>query len=251
MGTVQTINIGLPPLPTPPVNNNYTEVTNNQNNSKPKLLTDEEIDKLIESQVPQKKPEPPTIKPQPQPQPEEPTEDKPEVLKSEGSEFDLNGMNLNLNNIITTSKERIESLKRNQLKIQSRVDLLEKFIKLDEKELAVEATKTEPNTQKIIGLRKGLTAQTELFGQTLDILLKFEGSILSWTKTLMDVEKDKVAAFSKIKALNKEQVSTETDINEVLSNLNGILKSDPSKVQNILGGNGLSISGYGGKKFQQ
>ena len=123
------------------------------------------------------------------------------------------------------------------------------FINLDEKELAVEVSKVEPNNQKIVGIRKGILNQTELFGQTLDILLKFESQIQSWTKTLMDIEKDKVGAFQKIRSVSKEQSSTEADINDVISNINNIIKNDPSKILHSVDGT-LNINGYSGKKFE-
>ena len=212
------------------------------------LISDDEIDKLINSQVKHPMPTPiPTQVPLPiPPQVEEDTEEQKE---SEAIRFDMDSMNRNLDAITTSTKLRIQNLIAQQDKLKGRVTLLEKFIMLDEKELAIEVSKPEPNNQKVVGIRKSILNQTELFGQTLDILLKFESQIQSWTKTLMDIEKDKVGAFQKIRSVSKEQTSTETDINEVLLNINNIIRSDPGKVLQSAEGF-LNINGYSGKKFE-
>lgn len=246
--TIQTINLSLPKIPT----------EQSLNKSQP-LMSDEDIDQLIEAQrikklQDEKLSTPPIqINTQP-PQNSNPTqqdENEDQDEKSKELSFNIDRMNVNLDNIIVATHSRISDLKKNQVKVQQRIDLLEKFIRLDEKELALEIQKHEPNTQKVIGIRKSIVHQTELFDQTMDILLKFEGSIHTWTKTLMDVEKDKVSAYHKIKSINKEQATADTDITDILGNLNAIIKSDPTKVQSILGGGTLNISGYSGKKFQQ
>lgn len=219
-------------------------------NSPPKnLLTDDEIDKLIESQksnieinIPEKPSPIENYKSLPN-QNEETKETEEEVIQ-----FNLNIMNINLDEIGKTTKERIKDLDFKQKKISKRIELIEKFIMLDEKSLAIESAKQEPNMQKIIGIKKSIFSQTELISETTDILLKFEAQIQGWMKTLMDIEKDKVSAYGKIKALNKEQTSTETDINDVMANLNSILKNDPNKLLSTAA-NTLSISGYDGKKF--
>lgn len=213
------------------------------------LISDDEIDKLINSQVKQPTPIPiPTPIPLPTPPQvdEEPDESSSE---SDTIKFDMDSMNKNLDAITTSTKLRIQNLIAQQDKLKGRVALLEKFIMLDEKELAIEVSKPEPNNQKIVGIRKSILNQTELFGQTLDILLKFESQIQSWTKTLLDIEKDKVGAFQKIRSVSKEQTSTETDINEVLLNINNIIRNDPNKVLQSAEGF-LNINGYSGKKFE-
>lgn len=213
------------------------------------LISDDEIDQLINSQVKHVPIQPipiPTTPPQPSP-PQEDNEE--ETTEPDSMKFDMDSMNKNLDDITTSTKNRINNLITQQDKLKSRVTLLEKFINLDEKELAIEVSKPEPNNQKIIGIRKSILNQTELFGQTLDILLKFESQIQSWTKTLLDIEKDKVGAFQKIKSLSKEQTSAETDINEVLLNINNIIRNDPGKVLQSAEGF-LNINGYSGKKFQ-
>ena len=212
------------------------------------LISDDEIDKLINSQVKHPIPTPiPT--PVPLPIPPQVEEDTEEQKESEAIRFDMDSMNRNLDAITTSTKLRIQNLIAQQDKLKGRVTLLEKFIMLDEKELAIEVSKPEPNNQKVVGIRKSILNQTELFGQTLDILLKFESQIQSWTKTLMDIEKDKVGAFQKIRSVSKEQTSTETDINEVLLNINNIIRSDPGKVLQSAEGF-LNINGYSGKKFE-
>ena len=211
------------------------------------LISDDEIDKLINSQVKQPTPIPTPIPlPTPPQVDEEPDESSSE---SDSIKFDMDSMNKNLDTITTSTKLRIQNLITQQDKLKARVTLLEKFINLDERELAVEVSKPEPNNQKIVGIRKSILNQTELFGQTLDILLKFESQIQSWTKTLLDIEKDKVGAFQKIRSVSKEQTSTETDINEVLLNINNIIRNDPNKVLQSAEGF-LNINGYSGKKFE-
>lgn len=213
------------------------------------LISDDEIDKLINSQVKQPTPIPiPTPIPLPTtPQVDEELDESPS--ESDSIKFDMDSMNKNLDAITTSTKTRIQNLIVQQDKLKGRVALLEKFIMLDEKELAIEVSKPEPNNQKIVGIRKSILNQTELFGQTLDILLKFESQIQSWTKTLLDIEKDKVGAFQKIRSVSKEQTSTETDINEVLLNINNIIRNDPNKVLQSAEGF-LNINGYSGKKFE-
>ena len=213
------------------------------------LISDDEIDKLINSQVKHPMPTPiPT--PVPLPIPPQVEEDTEEQKEPEAIRFDMDSMNRNLDAITTSTKLRIQNLIAQQDKLKGRVTLLEKFIMLDEKELAIEVSKPEPNNQKVVGIRKSILNQTELFGQTLDILLKFESQIQSWTKTLMDIEKDKVGAYQKIRSVSKEQASTETDINEVLLNINNIIRSDPGKVLQSAEGF-LNINGYAGKKFEK
>ena len=212
------------------------------------LISDDEIDKLINSQVKHPQPAPiPTPIPLPIPPQEE--DDQEEQKEPDAVRFDMDSMNRNLDAITTSTKLRIQNLIAQQDKLKGRVTLLEKFIMLDEKELAIEVSKPEPNNQKVVGIRKSILNQTELFGQTLDILLKFESQIQSWTKTLMDIEKDKVGAFQKIRSVSKEQSSTEADINDVISNINNIIKNDPSKILHSVDGT-LNINGYSGKKFE-
>ena len=229
------------------MSSNITTINLGGGGSNNVLMSDDEIDKIINQQIKQTAPPPPPI---PAPLPKSQNTEEPENSENEITvSFDIETMNKNLNEITTSTKLRITSLIEQQNKLKARVSLLEKFINLDEKELAVEVSKAEPNNQKIVGIRKGILNQTELFGQTLDILLKFESQIQSWTKTLMDVEKDKVGAFQKIRSVSKEQSSTEADINDVISNINNIIKNDPSKILHSVDGT-LNINGYSGKKFE-
>lgn len=215
-----------------------------QNNQ---LLTDDDIDKFIEAQKNQQQ-----VPEQQQSfangydnsEQQDTQKNEPEIK----IDFNLDSMNANLEEIIKSTKGRIKQLIEQQNKVSVRVNLLEKFIKLDEKELALEINKTTPNDQKIRGIRNSIVNQTELFGTTMDILLKFEGSIQSWTKTLLDIEKDKVSAYQKIKSVNKEQASAETDITDVMTALNNAIKTNPNTIFSTAD-NVLSIQGYSGKKF--
>lgn len=253
MSTIQTLqlnNLGGSAVPPPP-----NIITPAPIGPKQPLMSDDDIDKLIESQraMHQTNQSSQAQVPQPQPvyqepKPEEPTSQPSQTEAPATDAFDLTGMNTNLGAIVNSTKERIKGLQAQQNKIAARIELLEKFIKLDEKELAIEVSKDDPNQQRIRGIRNAISNQTELFGNTLDILLKFESSIYTWTKALMDIEKDKVSAYQKIKSVNKEQSSTETDINEVLLNLNNVIRNNPDKIVSSAD-NFLNINGYGGKKF--
>lgn len=252
--SIQTINLGgglnIPPPLDPNAVQNATAIPPTISQTKP-LMSDDDIDKLIEAQQAQ------TTKPIHQNIPIQDTQLQglntqplPEEEEKETNEekFNLSGMNLNLDDIRLKTLARIDDLNKKQVKISARIELIEKFIVLDEKSLAIESSRQEPNLQKIIGIKKSIYGQTELISEVTDILLKFEAQIQGWYKTLMDIEKDKVSAYGKIKALNKEQTSTETDINDVMANLNSILKNDPNKLLSTAA-NTLSISGYDGKKF--
>ena len=251
MSTIQTINLGgiIPPQGpiSPPQMIDIPQ-------PKATLLSDDDIDKLIESQKINTSPEPIQMANAYQPPIEQPKpnheENNPKDDVEVTIDFDMVSMNTNLNEIIVSTKSRITELCKMQQRIKDRIILLEKFIKLDEKELAIEISKTQQNDSRIRGIRNSIVNQTELFGNTMDILLKFESSIQTWTKTLMDVEKDKVSAYQKIKSVNKDQTTTESDINEVLNSLNFAIKNSPEKIAQIAD-NQLTIGGYSGKKFTQ
>lgn len=237
VGGINNLPPSIEPLDPPNIGKNENSKT---------LMSDEDIDKLIDSQIPKQEP---TIQ-----IPIKPEEIRqPPIIpisneKQDELKFDLNGMNDNLDEIRKNTLERIKSLADKQAKISARIDLIEKFIILDEKSLALESSKSEPNAQRIFGIKKSIFSQTELISEVTDILLKFEAQIQGWYKTLMDVEKDKVSAYNKIKSVNKEQLTTESDITDVLSNLNQILKNDPNKLLDATS-NTLNIGGYSGKKF--
>ncbi len=227
--------------------------------AKQALMPEDEIDKLINAQiqhpsatlnqVPQQLVPPVVQPPEPTPPvdtPEEPTKQEPE---SDSLTFNLDSMNLNLDSITVDAKKRITGLVQKQSTLNSRITLMEKFIILDEKDLAVELAKKEPNFARISGLRKSLVNQTELLSQIMDILLKFEDSVHKWYKTLMDIEKDKVAAFSKIKTLTKETTTMDGDINDVLGQINKFIHTNPTIANEAQGL--LNMSGYGGKPFNQ
>lgn len=258
------INGSIPPPP-PPIEA-PTEPRQTQAQTKP-LLTDEDIDNFINSQVtdPQiQKPTQPTQITQPSPNhpgiqiPTQPTQEpinqqignQEEIKPTSVGDFDLFTMSKNLDDIIKDAKTKIKNLEGMQSKIEGRIKILEKFITIDEKNLAIEVSRQDQNTSKIIGLRKSISNQTELFGVTMEILLKFEAQIQGWYKTLMDIEKDKVSAYQKIKGLTKEAGKTDTDINDVLSSINTLIKGNPDKIFSGLGADGtLNINGYAGKKF--
>ena len=228
---------------------------NQSNQTKQPLMGEDEIDKLINAQKPQAQtplnsipltppaPEAPSVQSTPPAPP--PTEEKEE----EQSGFDLDNMNKNLDAINIDAKQRIQGLIQKQQTLNSRIALMEKFILLDEKDLAVELAKHEPNYARISNIRKALVNQTELLSQIMDILLKFEDSVHKWYKTLMDIEKDKVSAFQKVKAITKETTTMDGDINHVLGQINNYIHTNPTIAQEAQGL--LNMSGYGGKPFNQ
>ena len=219
----------------------------------PPLMGEDEIDKLINAQIPQAQPQLNTIPlsapPPPAPEPEAPEipDLPPENEVTIG--FDLDTMNKNLEDITESSKLRIQGLIQKQQTLNSRINLMEKFIILDEKDLAVELAKHEPNYARISNIRKALVNQTELLAQIMDILLKFEDSVHKWYKTLIDIEKDKVSAFQKVKSITKETTTMDGDINHVLGQINNYIHTNPTIAQEAQGL--LNMSGYGGKPFNQ
>ena len=242
---IHTISLGNGNIPPPPESIKLENPTTE--NTKQNLISDEDIDALINSQKAQIAPE---IKiPVQEEKQEEYFVPTPEQNKQEEitDKFDLTGMNLDLDSLKKDTIKRIKDLDVKQKKIADRINLIEKFILLDEKSLAVESAKPDLNLQKITAIKKSIFSQTELISETSDILLKFEAQIQGWFKTLMDIEKDKVSAYQKIKSLNKEQTTADGDITDVISTLNTILKNDPSKLMETA--NTLSIGGYSGKKF--
>lgn len=259
------INGSIPPPP-PPIDAS-TEPRQAQAQTKP-LLTDEDINNFINSQVadPQIQKQTPLTQPVPSTPPNhpgiqiptQPTQEpinqqigtQEEIKPTSVGDFDLFTMSKNLDDIVKDAKIKIKNLEGMQSKIEGRIKILEKFITIDEKNLAIEVSRQDQNTSKIIGLRKSISNQTELFGVTMEILLKFEAQIQGWYKTLMDIEKDKVSAYQKIKGLTKEAGKTDTDINDVLSSINTLIKGNPDKIFSGLGSDGtLNINGYAGKKF--
>lgn len=242
---IHTIMLGDNPNIPPPVEPIKLQETTKQN-----LLSDEDIDKLINSQLENVSKPAPTV----ETVTNESNNFNPPISNIEDDEpktkkYDLNEMNINLADIRKRTLERIAELDKKQKKIADRINLIEKFISLDEKSLAIETSRQEPNLQKISAIKKSLFSQTELITETTDILLKFEAQIQGWTKTLMEIEKDKISAYQKINSLDKEQVTADGDITSILTHVNDIIRKDPSKVLQATSGT-LNIDGYSGKRFE-
>lgn len=272
------------------LNPDFNSVTNlvvglgsQQNNTKPDLLSEDELDELINSQlskqetqlnqVPQEPiqveqeqeeiheqisipeeiktkveapvmPEIPTIE-----ENQEEEEDLP-PKEEEKFDYDLNTMNTNLDTVRTDTLSRLDKLKTNQNLLYNKIELLEKFNLIDERDLAIQTVKKEQNLQRIGQIQGALSRRMELITAVLDVALKYEDMILKWYKTLMEVERDKVSAYQKIKMLNKATTVGESDINKALDEVNKIIAGD-SKHLVEAAKNELSVSGYGGKKFNQ
>lgn len=165
-------------------------------------------------------------------------------------DYDLNTMNTNLDTVRTDTLSRLDKLKTNQNLLYNKIELLEKFNLIDERELAIQTVKKEQNLQRIGQIQGALSRRMELITAVLDVALKYEDMILKWYKTLMEVERDKVSAYQKIKMLNKATTAGESDINKALDEVNKIIAGD-SKHLVEAAKNELSVSGYGGKKFNQ
>lgn len=181
---------------------------------------------------------------------DEEEEEEPEPPKVELFDYDLNTMNSNLDLIRTETLERLEKLKTNQNLLYNKTELLEKFNLIDERELAIQTMKKDQNIQRIGQIQNALSRRFELITTVLDVALKYEDTILKWYKTLMEVEKDKVAAYGKIKALSKSASVGESDINKALEEVNKALAGD-SKHLVEQAKHELNVSGYSGKKFNQ
>lgn len=246
--------------------------------NKQDLLTENELDDLINSQLanqevqltkPQYEPQVEQVQEQCYTQQEEqisipediknkvetpPIEEELDIpvpeVKVELFDYDLSTMNSNLDQIRVDTLARLEKLKSNQNLLYNKTELLEKFNLIDERELAIQTMKKEQNLSKIGQIQGALSRRFELITAVLDVALKYEDTILKWYKTLMEIEKDKVAAYQKIKALTKAATVGESDINKALEEVNKALAGD-SKALIESAKHELSVGGYGGKKFNQ
>lgn len=252
-------------LLTPKIDNINISFGGSKVSSKEDIMNEDDIEQLILSQVP--KVSPPVL-----PSPEQASiaqDNKPEIQNDLNSppdnlednksknaqnipdniiiDFDIDSMNNNLNAITTDAKKRIIDLDKKQKLLDSRIGLIEKFILLDEKDLAKELVKEKVNLTSVGQIQKSITNRTELLSQILDISLKYEDTIIKWNKTMMDIEKDKVSAYQKIKGINKETKIMDDDINSVLNTINTFVKENPSILEDAK--NELNIKGYGGQTF--
>lgn len=264
------------------VNSLVVGLGSQQNNPKQELLSEDELDELINSQlskqetqlnqVPQEpiqveqeqeeiheqisipeeiktKVEAPVMPEIPQLE-ENQEEDNLPPKEEEKFDYDLNTMNTNLDTVRTDTLSRLDKLKTNQNLLYNKIELLEKFNLIDERDLAIQTVKKEQNLQRIGQIQGALSRRMELITAVLDVALKYEDMILKWYKTLMEVERDKVSAYQKIKMLNKATTVGESDINKALDEVNKIIAGD-SKHLVEAAKNELNVSGYGGKKFNQ
>lgn len=175
---------------------------------------------------------------------------KKETLKDVDPTFDLEELYNDFDKLKSGISQRIKTLEDKQRLLDSRVKTLEKFIKLDESELAtqyINQTKEKTNTQYIKQLTGSILNKTELITMTMDISLKHENLILSWNKELFNIEKEKVSSYAKIRNLNKATKETDNSINDIISKVNDAVNKDGVSVSAAL--NELHISGYAGKPF--
>ena len=172
------------------------------------------------------------------------------TLKDVDPVFDLEELYTNFNKLKEGVSKRISKLEEKQQTLDSRVKTLEKFIKLDEAELAtqyINKSKENSNTHYIKQLTSSILNKTELLTMTMDVSLKHENLILSWNKELFNIEKEKVSSYTKIKNLNKATQETESDVNDIISKVNEAVKKGGISVADAQ--NELQISGYSGKPF--
>ena len=177
-------------------------------------------------------------------------DDKKTTLKDVDPVFDLEELYTNFNKLKEGVFKRISKLEEKQQTLDSRVKTLEKFIKLDEAELAtqyINKSKENSNTHYIKQLTSSILNKTELLTMTMDVSLKHENLILSWNKELFNIEKEKVSSYTKIKNLNKSTQETESDVNDIISKVNEAVKKGGISVADAQ--NELQISGYSGKPF--
>ena len=177
-------------------------------------------------------------------------DDKKITLKDVDPVFDLEELYTNFNKLKEGVFKRILKLEEKQQTLDSRVKTLEKFIKLDEAELAtqyINKSKENSNTHYIKQLTSSILNKTELLTMTMDVSLKHENLILSWNKELFNIEKEKVSSYTKIKNLNKATQETESDVNDIISKVNEAVKKGGISVADAQ--NELQISGYSGKPF--
>lgn len=177
-------------------------------------------------------------------------DDKKTTLKDVDPVFDLEELYTNFNKLKEGVYKRILKLEEKQQTLDSRVKTLEKFIKLDEAELAtqyINKSKENSNTHYIKQLTSSILNKTELLTMTMDVSLKHENLILSWNKELFNIEKEKVSSYTKIKNLNKATQETESDVNDIISKVNEAVKKGGISVADAQ--NELQISGYSGKPF--
>ena len=177
-------------------------------------------------------------------------DDKKITLKDVDPVFDLEELYTNFNKLKEGVFKRILKLEEKQQTLDSRVKTLEKFIRLDEAELAtqyINKSKENSNTHYIKQLTSSILNKTELLTMTMDVSLKHENLILSWNKELFNIEKEKVSSYVKIKNLNKATQETESDVNDIISKVNEAVKKGGISVADAQ--NELQISGYSGKPF--
>ena len=177
-------------------------------------------------------------------------DDKKISLKDVDPVFDLEELYTNFNKLKEGVFKRILKLEEKQQTLDSRVKTLEKFIRLDEAELAtqyINKSKENSNTHYIKQLTSSILNKTELLTMTMDVSLKHENLILSWNKELFNIEKEKVSSYAKIKNLNKATQETESDVNDIISKVNEAVKKGGISVADAQ--NELQISGYSGKPF--
>lgn len=177
-------------------------------------------------------------------------DDKKTTLKDVDPIFDLEELYTNFNKLKEGVFKRISKLEEKQQTLDSRVKTLEKFIRLDEAELAtqyINKSKENSNTHYIKQLTSSILNKTELLTMTMDVSLKHENLILSWNKELFNIEKEKVSSYTKIKNLNKSTQETESDVNDIISKVNEAVKKGGISVADAQ--NELQISGYSGKPF--
>ena len=177
-------------------------------------------------------------------------DDKKITLNDVDPVFDLEELYTNFNKLKEGVFKRILKLEEKQQTLDSRVKTLEKFIRLDEAELAtqyINKSKENSNTHYIKQLTSSILNKTELLTMTMDVSLKHENLILSWNKELFNIEKEKVSSYAKIKNLNKATQETESDVNDIISKVNEAVKKGGISVADAQ--NELQISGYSGKPF--
>ena len=192
---------------------------------------------------------------------EEPKKHKTKEEKKKAEiEFDLDLMNRNFDKIRDNIQDRLKTLDDKQKLLNTKIETLQRFISVDEKDLALEyvkakeAEKEKNNNAKInynliSTIQAKISNKLELLNNTFDIYLKLEDIILKWTKELFNIEKEKLSSFTKIKNLNKNTETTEDDIMNIIDKINSDIKANPNMIHDAK--ESLRIEGYDGKRFNE
>lgn len=156
--------------------------------------------------------------------------------------FDYTGLTKNLNSITLEIKTKITNADIKLTSLKNKEDILNKMITTTNMQME----NTPKENFKLIGIyQKTIIEQLESLNLLQESIIKFEDLIQRYLKMKMDIENNKLNAYSKIKSLNKADQETESDYNGLMKNLHSLL-SNPQGVLDMKeeAKEQLRISGY-------